>query len=133
MVGDDCSAVFSAVVALAAVTSINAIAYADVPAERLSSATSFSAVTQELSASIGVTLAALALEAVQRLMGGDTLAIAHFPWAFALVAILTSGSALVFAKLAPNAGAALMTEHPGSQRRPATHAPTSSDLKEMAR
>ncbi len=60
-------------------TGINAIAYADVPAERLSSATSFSAVMQELSGSIGVTLAAMALETVQRLMGGDALATAHFP------------------------------------------------------
>ncbi len=114
-------------------TSINAIAYADVPADRLSSATSFSAVMQELSGSIGVTLAALALEAVQRLMGGDTLAIAHFPWAFALVAFLTSGSALVFARLAPDAGAVLIPVQPGRQRRPVAHVPTSSDLKEIAR
>ncbi len=104
-------------------TGINAIAYADVPAERLSSATSFSAVMQELSGSIGVTLAALALEAVQRLMGGDTLATAHFPWTFALVALLTSGSALIFARLAPEAGATLIPAHSDSQRRPATALP----------
>ncbi len=115
-------------------TGINAIAYADVPTERLSSATSFSAVMQELSNSIGVTLAALALEAVQRLLGGDTLATAHFPWAFAMVALLTSGSALIFARLAPDAGAGLIPAHPGGQRRPASPLPTSSsDLREMAR
>ncbi len=44
-------------------TSINTLAYADVPAERLSRATSFAAVCQELSGSVGVTIAALGLEA----------------------------------------------------------------------
>ena len=47
-------------------TSINTLAYADVPMERLSRATSFAAVGQNLAGSVGVTIAALGLEAAER-------------------------------------------------------------------
>ena len=51
-------------------TSLNTLAYADVSLERLSSATSFAAVCQNLSGSVGVTIAALGLDIAQRTMGG---------------------------------------------------------------
>ena len=65
-------------------TSINTLAYADVPPERLSRATSFAAVCQELSGSVGVTIAALGLEVVQRTLGGEAIDAGHFPPVFIL-------------------------------------------------
>lgn len=91
-------------------TSVNAIAYAEVPAERLSSATSFTAVLQQLSGSVGITLAAMTLEASGWWQGGAATDLANFPVVFALIAALSLSSALVFAKLAPQAGAILVRE-----------------------
>ncbi len=96
-------------------TSINAIAYADVPPERLSSATSFNAVLQQLSGSIGITVAAFGLEAARAAWGGLAIEADHMPAVFALIAAISVASALFFARLAPAAGAGLL---------PGTHAPT---------
>ena len=89
-------------------TSINTLAYADVPPERLSRATSFAAVGQELSGSVGVTVAALGLEVMQRLEGGSTIDPSHFPAVFILIALISAASALIFAMLPKDAGAALL-------------------------
>jgi EmrB/QacA subfamily drug resistance transporter len=89
-------------------TSINTLAYADVPPERLSRATSFAAVCQELSGSVGVTIAALGLEAVQRTVGGDAIAAGHFPPVFILIAVVSASSILLFMQLSKNAGASLL-------------------------
>lgn len=89
-------------------TSINAIGYADVPDERFSRATSFSAVMQELSGSIGVSVAALGLELMQALDGGSALNAAHFPAVFALVGVLSAASAMLYWKLPADAGSSLI-------------------------
>jgi EmrB/QacA subfamily drug resistance transporter len=89
-------------------TSVNAIAYADVPAERLSSATSFAAVLQQLSGSIGIAVAALALDLMRALYGGSSTDLAHFPAVFSLIAFLSLLSALIFARLPSDAGAGLI-------------------------
>jgi EmrB/QacA subfamily drug resistance transporter len=89
-------------------TSINAMAYAEIPADRLSSATSFNAVLQQLSGSIGITVAAFGLQANQVFMGGAEIAAAHFPMVFALVAALSLLSAIWFAKLGRDAGDSLL-------------------------
>ena len=60
-------------------TSINTLSYADVPPDKLSRATSFAAVGQELSGSVGVTVAALGLEVMQRMNGGGQIDIAPEP------------------------------------------------------
>lgn len=95
-------------------TSINAVAYADVPADRLSSATSFSAVLQQLSGSVGITVAAFGLEAMQALTGGPALAPTYFPAVFALIALVSLLSAWPFSRLAPGAGASLLGDKPGA-------------------
>lgn len=89
-------------------TSVNVIAYADVPAERLSSATSFASVLQQLSGSIGIAVAALALDAMQALYGGSSTELSHFPAVFSLIALLSLLSALIFARLPSGAGASLI-------------------------
>ena len=90
-------------------TSVNTLAYADVLPERLSRATSFAAVGQELSGSVGVTVAALGLEVMQRVNGGSQIDTAHFPPVFLLIAALAACSALIFARLPGNAGSSLLT------------------------
>ena len=94
-------------------TSINAIAYADVPGERLSSATSFTAVMQQLSGSIGITLAAMGLESLGWLSGGTAVDLANFPWIFSAIAAASVGAALMFARISPQAGAVLVTRRKG--------------------
>nr|WP_245422023.1 DHA2 family efflux MFS transporter permease subunit [Alsobacter soli] len=90
-------------------TSINAVAYADMPAEKLSRATTFATVLQELSGSVGVSIAALGLEGASRIMGGDPLALNHFPWVFALIGCISVCSAVIFWRLLPlGAGEALV-------------------------
>jgi EmrB/QacA subfamily drug resistance transporter len=88
-------------------TSINAIAYADVDAARMSQATSFVSAAQQVSLSIGVALAALMLEAVRAGRGDGVITRADFAPAFMLVALTSACSALMFARLPRDAGAAL--------------------------
>lgn len=102
-------------------TSINTLAYADVPPERLSKATSFAAVGQELSGSVGVTIAALGLEAMQQFAGGTALAASHFPAVFILVALVSASSVLLFMQLSPAAGASLL-QKPESRDEPVKEA-----------
>ncbi len=89
-------------------TSINTVAYADVPQPSLSRATSLAAVGQELSGTVGVSVAALGLEAMQRYSGGSGIDPAHFPPVFVLIAVICALSAFVFSRLPADAGAALL-------------------------
>jgi EmrB/QacA subfamily drug resistance transporter len=89
-------------------TSVNAIAYADVSAERLSSATSFSAVMQQLTGTIGITMAAMLLEASGAFRGVAATDLGNFPLVYAVMAVMAMSSALVFARLSPLAGATLL-------------------------
>lgn len=99
-------------------TSINTLAYADVPPERLSSATSFASVGQQLSGAVGVTIAALGLELAGRILGGDALAATHFPYVFLLVAAVSTCSVILFMQLAPTAGASLLPSAPEAKPGP---------------
>ena len=89
-------------------TSINAIGYAEVPAERLSSATSFTAVLQQLSGSVGITLAAMGLEICGALRGTSAPDLGNFPYVFALLAGLALSSAAIFARLHKDAGQSMV-------------------------
>jgi len=89
-------------------TSLNTLAYADVPPERLSGATSFAAVCQNLSGAVGVTVAALGLEAVQKAWGGGAIERAHFPPVFVLIGLVSAASILFFMQLSKSAGASLL-------------------------
>jgi MFS family permease len=98
-------------------TAINAIAYADIDGPQMSSATSFNSVLQQLSASMGITIAAFGLEAMQMLDGQATIAAAHFPAVFGMLALVSASAALWFLRLAPDAGSEVLRAAPAPARR----------------
>lgn len=89
-------------------TSVNAVAYSDVPSERLSSATSFNSVLQQLAGSIGITVAAFGLELVQVATGTEGLSRELFPPVFVMIGAVSMLSVFIFARLSRDAGAALL-------------------------
>jgi EmrB/QacA subfamily drug resistance transporter len=96
-------------------TSVNVIAYADVEPARMSRATSLTAMGQQLSQSVGVTVGALALEAILGLRGETHLAAHDFPPAFLLVALISASSMLMFVRMPADAGAE-MANRPAASR-----------------
>ena len=84
-------------------TALNTIAFADIEQERMSKATSFSAVMQQLALSAGVGLAAMILNLVRSGEAGP--AASDFILPFAAIGIVVALSAVQFARLAPDAGA----------------------------
>ena len=81
-------------------TSVNALAFADVPNDRMSRATTLTSVAQQLSLSIGVSVGAMALELTVEATGGDIGPTSFVP-AFLVVGSLTVLSAIPFALLGP--------------------------------
>jgi EmrB/QacA subfamily drug resistance transporter len=86
-------------------TSLNTIVYADIPTSRMSRATSFVGVSQQISLSLGIAIGASALEATTRSASGHDLAAGDFWPAFVVVALISASSCLSFARLDPDAGA----------------------------
>jgi EmrB/QacA subfamily drug resistance transporter len=85
-------------------TSINTIAYAEIEPPKMSRATAMVAVAQQLSLSTGVAVGALVVETTLRLKDTTTITVADFPLAFLIVAALSASAALIFYRLAPDAG-----------------------------
>ncbi len=88
-------------------TGINAIAYADIPTERMSRAVSFASVAQQLALSIGVALGAGVVQVAREAHGGGALGLVDFHWAFLAVGCVSVASVFAFARLPADAGAAL--------------------------
>jgi hypothetical protein len=88
-------------------TALNAISYSDIDSPRMSRATSFASVSQQTSSAVGVALAAICVEMIQFGLGDADLQARDLSLAFVLVAIVSSLSVLVFARLKPDAGAAV--------------------------
>jgi hypothetical protein len=93
--------------------SSNTLSYADLPAEKLSRATSLGGVLQQLSVSFGVSAAALMLELVKS--SGDTLTLHDFQKVFPLVAVLPLLAAVGFHRLAAEDGMAVSGHRRGQQ------------------
>ena len=93
-------------------TSINTIAYDEVEPERISRATSLVSVGQQLAISAGVAFGALAVELTVYVKGQGALGASDFPPAFVAVAVISALSALIFARLHPNAGEELADRAP---------------------
>jgi EmrB/QacA subfamily drug resistance transporter len=104
-------------------TALNAIAYADIEQAKMSRATSFSSVAQQMSQTTGVAVAAAAIEAIQASYADQTLTARDFSAAFFVVALISTCSLLVFARLAPNAGA----EVAGRRARRTESAPAAAE------
>jgi hypothetical protein len=73
-------------------TALNAISYADIDPPRMSRATSFASVSQQMSGAVGVAVAAICVEAIQFGFGDSELTARDLSLAFVLVAIVSSGS-----------------------------------------
>jgi EmrB/QacA subfamily drug resistance transporter len=88
-------------------TALNALSYADIEPPRMSRATSFASVSQQMSGAVGVAVAAICVEVIQFGFADSELQARDLSLAFVLVAIVSSLSVLVFAGLKPDAGAAV--------------------------
>ncbi len=98
-------------------TALNTLAFADLPAQRLSAATSFFGTAQQLAPALGVVLATTTLE-VSKSLGGRDLATVHdFAMAFIVAACVVAASAPFFARLAPDAGEAVSGHGAGRPSR----------------
>lgn len=94
-------------------TCINTLAYAEVETARVSRATSLVSVAQQLAISAGVALGALAVEEITvAFRGHGALVASDFPPAFLAVATISVLSAIIFARLSPDAGAELADRMP---------------------
>ena len=89
-------------------TSLNSLAFADVEPQRMSRATSFTGVAQQLAVSIGVAIAAFALEIARGVRGETALTQADFAFAFLSIGTIVAISAIVHWRLPANAGAELV-------------------------
>jgi EmrB/QacA subfamily drug resistance transporter len=98
-------------------TSLNSLAYADVPPAMLSRATSFTSMAQQLSQTAGVAAAALFLNLVLLVHGGLALAAADFRPAFVAVAAISLLSVPFFLRMAPDAGAEVSGHLAGVRER----------------
>ena len=94
-------------------TALNTLGFVDVPAARLSAATSFSGTAQQLAPALGVVLTSGVLEGSEALAGRQTLAQADFAAGFLVAGAVALASLPLFARLAPDAGAAV-SGHGGS-------------------
>ncbi|MBB3228327.1 EmrB/QacA subfamily drug resistance transporter [Luteibacter sp. Sphag1AF] len=86
-------------------TAYNTVAYADVPSERFSSATSFYTTFQQLMLSLGICVAAAALHASVTLHGHTQPQLDDFSVAFLVVTLVSAVAAPICALLPRNAGA----------------------------
>ena len=93
-------------------TALNAISYADIDQPRMSRATSFASVSQQMSGAVGVAVAAICIQIIQTGFGDQLLVARDLSTAFVLVAIVSTLSVLVFVRLKPDAGAALASKAP---------------------
>lgn len=86
-------------------TSINTIVYADVPADRMSGATSLVSVTQPVALAVGIAVGAGVLQATSQVGHGTELSAGDFWPAFLAVGTISAASVVFFARLDPDAGA----------------------------
>ena len=95
-------------------TSINTLGYADIEPQRMSRATSFASMAQQLSLSAGVATGAILLHLTMAARGGGALRASDFEPAFLAVGACAALSALVYLHLPGNAGAEVSGHHSGS-------------------
>ncbi|BDC26151.1 High-copy suppressor of rspA [Bordetella parapertussis] len=88
-------------------TAVNTLTYADIGPERMSRASSFAAMAQQLGISLGVGVAAVTLNVSMAARGAASLAIGDVVVGFMVVGALCMLSVLSFRRLAPSAGAQL--------------------------
>jgi EmrB/QacA subfamily drug resistance transporter len=85
-------------------TSLNSLAYADIPGAEVGRATSVASVVQQLSLGLGVTIAGIILTISHRLQGHPTIVWTDFWPAFLAIGLFSAASIPVTAKLPHNSG-----------------------------
>jgi len=88
-------------------TAVNTLAYADIAHDGMSRASSFAAMAQQLGISLGVGVAAEALNLSMAWRGSDSLIAADVVVGFIVIGTLCALASLAFWRLAPNAGESL--------------------------
>jgi len=86
-------------------TALNALGYADVDQARMSRATSFASVAQQMSGAVGVALAAASVQTFRWGLGDTALTPRDMTLSFAVVSLVALSSVAIFARLKPDAGA----------------------------
>ena len=86
------------------ISAVNTLIYADLAPRSMSQATSFASAGTQLSLSLGVTAAALTLEAQQMARGDTAILAGDFATAFLAVGVIGAMSALTFWRLPRDAG-----------------------------
>ena len=102
-------------------TAMNTIAYADIPAERMSAATSFYATFQQMTLTLGICVTAGTLAASRALGGRPELTLGDFSAGLAVVGTLALLASPIASRLAPDAGSEL-SGHRAELGRPAAAA-----------
>jgi EmrB/QacA subfamily drug resistance transporter len=97
-----------------AFTALNAIAYADLEPSRMSQATSFAALVQQLALSVGVGLAAMLLDVARG--AHETPQPDDFAMPFLVIGAIISLAAFSFARLPPEAGNEMANRGPAPVR-----------------
>ena len=95
-------------------TSYNTIAYGDVSRARMSAATSLYSTVQQLSLTLGIVVAAAALEVLVALRHATRASVADYHWAFAVVAAISALAIPICALLPANAGEEMSGHHVGT-------------------
>ena len=105
-------------------TSINVSAVSDVPEALMGRVTSFTSVLQELAGSVGVSVAALGLEATMRVTGAGSITADLFPPVFVMVGGLAMLSTFSFWRMPRDAGSAMLVSGPPETTPTAPLSPT---------
>ena len=88
-------------------TAYNTVAYADIPAERMSAATSFYATFQQVTLTLGICIAAGSVAASRAFGGRDALTLADFSAGFVVVGLLALLASPIASRLSADAGSEL--------------------------
>jgi hypothetical protein len=94
-------------------TSLNSLAYADIPSREVGRATSVASVIQQISLGLGVTIAGLVLQLSHDLQGHPRIVWTDFWPAFLVVGLFSFCSIPVTARLPHDAGDELARGHRG--------------------
>jgi EmrB/QacA subfamily drug resistance transporter len=89
------------------IIAMNTLAYADVPHEKLSAATSLAGMIQQLSSAIGIAIAAIVLNAIIKIHGVASPTASDFHLALVVMGLITMTSIPFFFRLPRDAGAEL--------------------------
>jgi EmrB/QacA subfamily drug resistance transporter len=98
-------------------TAYNTIAYADIPDERMSLATSFYTTFQQMTVTLGICVAAGSLAIARSIDGHAALKLSDFSIGFAVIGVIALAASPISARLSPDAGNELSGHRPEKARR----------------